>query len=30
MEKIKFFNDENQIQKVNSANSKFTKKEATP
>ena len=30
MEKIKLFNDENQIQKVNNVNSKFTKKEATP
>ena len=30
MEKVKLFNDENQIQKVNNVNSKFTKKEATP
>ena len=30
MEKIKLFNDENQIQKVNNVNSQFTKKEATP
>lgn len=30
MEKIKVFNDENQIQKVNNVNSKFTKKKKQP
>lgn len=30
MEKIKVFNDENQIQKVNNVNSKFTKKRSNP
>lgn len=30
MEKIKLFNDENQIQKVNNVNSQFTKKRSNP